>query len=65
MFKDYFNTSYVAVQLKNFIPSQFPDNNFNTSYVAVQLYGIVEIKYMQNISIHLMLRFNKRKSGII
>ena len=53
-----FNTSYVAVQLCLMQKLAKIVLNFNTSYVAVQLCGIVEIKYIQKISIHLMLRFN-------
>ena len=53
-----FNTSYVTVQRFSRLPTSITAANFNTSYVTVQQQKSKNRKGKQEISIHLMLRFN-------
>ena len=61
-----FNTSYVTVQHNLKLKNQQEHQNFNTSYVTVQLICPCQKYAWNNISIHLMLRFNGiSKSSLI
>ena len=55
-----FNTSYVTVQQPAIKLSEIKKHNFNTSYVTVQLKHLKQILCSCTISIHPMLRFNKK-----
>ena len=60
----YFNTSYVTVQPCRFCNFSDLLQNFNTSYVTVQRGGIPTLDNPEGISIHPMLRFNKKLAEI-
>ena len=56
--KEYFNTSNVTIQPAVMEKVQETEKDFNTSNVTIQQHLLQPRKYVNNISIHLMLLFN-------